>query len=37
MASIAVTWGAGERADLEAAGPLAIVDTMADLRARLLD
>ncbi len=37
MASIAVTWGAGERADLVAAGPLAVVDTMAELRARLLD
>jgi len=37
MASIAVTWGAGDRADLMAAGPLAVVDTMDSLRAQLLD
>ena len=37
MASIAVTWGAGERAYLLAAGPLAIVDTMEELRAHLLE
>jgi pyrophosphatase PpaX len=37
MASIAVTWGAGDRADLLAAGPLAVVDTMEQLRAQLLD
>jgi pyrophosphatase PpaX len=37
MAAIAVTWGAGERADLVAAGPLAVVDTMEELRAQLLD
>jgi pyrophosphatase PpaX len=37
MASIAVTWGAGDRADLLAAGPLAVVDTMEELRAHLLE
>ena len=37
MASIAVTWGAGDIADLVAAGPLAIVDTMEELRAHLLE
>lgn len=37
MASIAVTWGAGDRDDLVAAGPLAVVDTMAKLRALLFD
>ncbi|MGV8909378.1 MAG: HAD family hydrolase [Propionicimonas sp.] len=37
MASIAVTWGAGERADLVSAGPLVVVDTMDELRAHLLD
>ena len=37
MASIAVTWGAGERASLVAAGPLAVVDTMAELREQLLE
>ncbi len=37
MASIAVTWGAGDRADLLAAGPLAVVDTMDQLRAQLLE
>jgi pyrophosphatase PpaX len=37
MASIAVTWGAGDRADLVAAGPLAVVDTMEELRRLLLD
>jgi len=36
MAAIAVTWGAGEPADLHAAGPLAVVDTMAELRQQLL-
>lgn len=36
MAVIAVTWGAGERAALQAAGPLAVVDTMAELRDQLL-
>ena len=36
MAVIAVTWGAGDRADLLAAGPLAVVDTMDELRAYLL-
>jgi pyrophosphatase PpaX len=36
MAVIAVTWGAGERAALCAAGPLAVVDTMAELREQLL-
>ncbi len=37
MASIAVTWGAGDRDDLVAAGPLAVVDTMDELRDQLLD
>jgi pyrophosphatase PpaX len=37
MASIAVTWGAGDRTDLLAAGPLAVVDTMDELRDQLLD
>jgi pyrophosphatase PpaX len=37
MESIAVTWGAGDRADLLAAGPLAVVDTMDELRDELLD
>ena len=37
MASVAVTWGAGERASLEAAGPDAVVDTVPDLAAYLLD
>jgi len=36
MASIAVTWGAGDRADLLAAGPLAVVDTMDEMRGQLL-
>lgn len=36
MDVIAVTWGAGERAALQAAGPLAVVDTMAELRDQLL-
>ncbi len=36
MAVVAVTWGAGERADLQAAGPTAVVDTIAELRAQLL-
>ena len=36
MASVAVTWGAGERAALEAAGPDAVVDTVPDLAAYLL-
>ena len=37
MAAIAVTWGAGERAALQTAGPVAVVDTIDELRARLLD
>lgn len=37
MGSIAVTWGAGERAALEAAGPDAIVDTVDELTSYLLD
>ncbi len=37
MASIAVTWGAGERAELLAAEPTALVDTPAQLRELLLD
>ena len=37
MASIAVTWGAGDKADLVAAGPVAVVDRMEALRAHLLD
>jgi pyrophosphatase PpaX len=37
MTSIAVTWGAGERPELLAAGPLAVVDTMDELRAELFD
>lgn len=37
MAAIAVTWGAGDREDLVAAAPLAVVDTMEELRALLLD
>ena len=37
MAVIAVTWGAGERAALQGAGPLAVVDTMEELRAQLLE
>ena len=37
IASIAVTWGAGDRADLLGAGPLAVVDTMEELRAQLLE
>jgi pyrophosphatase PpaX len=37
MAAIAVTWGAGDRAALVAAGPLAVVDTMDELRARLVE
>lgn len=36
MASIAVTWGAGERAALQAAEPTVLVDTLAELRAALL-
>lgn len=36
MAAIAVTWGAGERADLLAAEPTALVDTPAQLRELLL-
>lgn len=36
MASIAVTWGAGDRADLVASEPTAVVDTPAQLRAVLL-
>lgn len=36
MASIAVTWGAGERADLVAAGPDVVVDTVGELAAYLL-
>ena len=36
MASVAVTWGAGERASLEAARPDAVVDTVSDLAAYLL-
>lgn len=37
MAVIAVTWGAGDRADLEAAGPVAVVDTVAELRDQLFE
>ena len=36
MASIAVTWGAGDRSDLVASEPTAVVDTLAQLRAVLL-
>jgi pyrophosphatase PpaX len=36
MAAVAVTWGAGERAALEALGPDAVVDTVPDLAAYLL-
>ena len=36
MASVAVTWGAGERDELVAAGPDAVVDTVDGLRAHLL-
>ena len=36
MAAVAVTWGAGEREALVAAGPDAVLDTVADLRAYLL-
>lgn len=36
MGAVAVTWGAGERALLAAAGPDAVVDDVADLRAVLL-
>jgi pyrophosphatase PpaX len=36
MDVIAVTWGAGERADLVAAGPTAVVDSVAELRSLLL-
>ncbi len=36
MAAIAVTWGAGLRADLEAAAPDALVDSVPELRALLL-
>jgi pyrophosphatase PpaX len=34
--SIAVTWGAGIRSELAAAGPTVLVDTMAELRIALL-
>ena len=37
MAAVAVTWGAGERDALEATGPEAVVDTVAELTAYLLD
>ncbi|MFZ0530175.1 MAG: HAD-IA family hydrolase [Propionicimonas sp.] len=36
MDVIAVTWGAGERADLVAAGPTAIADSLPELRRLLL-
>lgn len=36
MAAIAVTWGAGEKAALEAAKPLAVVDSVAELLAVLV-
>ena len=36
MASVGVTWGAGERAALEGSAPDALVDSVADLRAHLL-
>ena len=36
MASVAVTWGAGERDELVSAGPDAVVDTVDGLRAHLL-
>lgn len=36
MAAVAVTWGAGERAALVAAGPDAVLDTVPDLTAYLL-
>jgi len=36
MAAVAVTWGAGERDALVAAGPDAVADTVADLSAYLL-
>lgn len=35
MAAIAVTWGAGDRSDLLAAGPVAVVDTIEVLRDKL--
>jgi pyrophosphatase PpaX len=37
MAAVAVTWGAGERPSLEAAGPDAVLRTVSDLAAYLLD
>ncbi len=37
MGAIAVSWGAGRRQDLAAAGPDALVDTAADLGVALLD
>ena len=36
MAAVAVTWGAGDRAALEATGPDVVVDTVPDLTAYLL-
>ena len=36
MSAVAVTWGAGERDALLAAGPDTLVETVADLRAYLL-
>ncbi len=36
MAAVAVTWGAGERGALEAAGPEVVLDTVPDLQAYLL-
>lgn len=36
MAALAVTWGAGERAELEATGPDAVLETVPDLTAYLL-
>ncbi len=36
LPSVAVTWGAGERSAIEAAGPSVLCDTVAELRAQLL-
>jgi len=36
MGAVAVTWGAGERAPLEAAAPAAVVDDVAGLHSVLL-
>ena len=36
MAVVAVTWGAGARSDVVAAGPDVVADTVEELRAALL-